>query len=158
MPVGVGVPVSVGVPLGVGVGVRDVIGVGVGVVLVVVAWDVGDGLDGVGPEATVCGVGVRIGAKVTTGTTTSVPLGDKGVKAQGGGVITSGRSGATCNSPVSEPGSGSNSESITAGISHARPGLNASCAVHKRQIKASNSIRKNTSKSRRSRSSSRLGS
>lgn len=95
---------------------------------------------------------VEIGARVTTGTTTGVPTGARLVKLQEGGVITSGRSGSMSNPPVLEPPFGSSSESILAGTSHARPGVIATCAVHRRQTNPSSSIRTNSNRSRRSRS------
>ena len=154
MGIWVGVDVGVDVDMDVGVGVRVGVGVGVGVDVggVVVGLGVG-----VGPATTAWGVGViaEIGGRVATGTMTSVPTGVK--INQEGGVITSGRSGSICSSPV-VVSSGFSSESILAGTSHARFGLIATCAVHRRQTNPSSSIRKNTSKSRRRRSRSSAGS
>jgi hypothetical protein len=77
---------------------------------------------GVGTTAAAWGVGVLVGAgtRVMGGTTTAVPAGVRmRLGSQGGGVITSGRSGSMGTPPVSKPSSGLSSESILAEIRHA---------------------------------------
>jgi hypothetical protein len=164
--VGLGVGVGVDVPVGVGVGVDVDVDVGVGVdVGVPVGVCVGVGVrvskvalgEGVGTTATSSGVDVPgAGRRVAGGTTTAVPAGVRiRLGSQGGGVITSGRSGSIRLSQVSKTSSGFSSESILAGTCHMRSGVTAICAVITRQANPSRSIRKNTSKLRLSRSLSR---
>ena len=163
--VGVGVPVRVGVREG--VGVRDGVSVTTAVVGVGVAGDgvspgalVGVGV-AVGPSTTCRGVGVLVGGEpiVTTGTTTGVPTGATRVSCHAGGVITSGRSGWSSNSPCSKasrPSSGSTSENMLAVTSQARSGRTAIRAVVRRQHNPNSSISRRTSRSRRPRSLSPL--
>jgi hypothetical protein len=96
-------------------------------------------------------VAVEMRATVATGMMTGVP-GVKTIKLQEGGVITSERSGSSGNSATSVPPFGFSSESMLTGTSHARPGLIAICAVHRRHINPNNNINKNSNRSRRSRS------
>jgi hypothetical protein len=151
VPVGVGVDVDVDVGVGVDVGVPVGVCVGVGVVRVALG-------EGVGTMATSWGVGVLVaaGGKVASGTTTADPAGVKmRPGSQGGGVITSGRSGSIRLSPVSRASSGFNSENILAGTCQTRSGVTAICAVIMRQTNPSSRIRRKISKLRRSPSLSR---
>jgi hypothetical protein len=100
---------------------------------------------------------VGAGTRVMGGTATAVPAGVRmRLGSQGGGVITSGRSGSMGTPPVSRPSSGSSSESILAEIGHTRSGLTATCAAARRQTNPSSSMRRNNNRSRRSRPPLRL--